>query len=181
MHCTRIKTLLVSIAALFCLVLMTAERLRAQAQKKGDDWLQGAASDEQRFKRLESHLRGFSTQMIEVGERFLRLHTAVSTKNYELALYQLDKIKAAIDAGIVKRPRRKASADFFFFDGAYPAAEKAFKSGDPAKATVAFEALREACMACHKAEKIAFMNEQPVFWRTGPRQSGHGYGHWHDD
>ena len=157
-----------SLVAIFCLGAISAWRLQAQPQKQGDDWLQGAANDEQRFKRLESHLRGFSAQMIEVGERFLRLHTAVSTQNYELALYQLDKIKAAIDAGTVKRPRRKAGADFFLFDAAYPAAEKAFKSGDAVQAPAAFAGLREACMACHKAEHIAFMNEQPVFWRTKP-------------
>ena len=172
MYCSNIKPVLGALGTVLCLILLTVGPLQAQATKKGDDWLQGAANDAQRFKRLETNLRGFSAQMIEVGERFLRLHTAVSTQNYELALYQLDKIKAAIDAGIIKRPRRKASADFFFFDAAFPAAEQAFKSANPALAVAAFDALREACMACHKAEKIAFMNEQPVFWRTRPAQNG---------
>lgn len=174
MYRSRPATAFALLSAILVLCSIATLHFKAQAQtkKKGDDWLLGAANDEQRFKRLEGNLRGFSAQMIEVGERFLRLHTAVSTRNYDLALYQLDKIKAAMDAGIIKRPRRKANADFFFFDAAYPAAEQAFKSGDRAKALAAFSGLRDACMACHKAENIPFMNEQPVFWRTHSVPSG---------
>ena len=150
---------------------MTMNPRPVPARKDGDAWLLGAASDLQRFDRLERNLRGFSAQMIEVGERFMRLDTAVKTQNYDMALYQLDKIKAAIEAGLIKRPRRKASADLYFFQTAYPVAKTAFKSAKQSQSFKALHELREACMACHKSEKIAFMNEQPVFWRTKPTPS----------
>ena len=65
MHCAHIKRVLGALSTVLCLMLITVEPLQAQASKKGDDWLQGAADDAQRFKRLESNLRGLLPVSVE--------------------------------------------------------------------------------------------------------------------
>ena len=36
----------------------------------------------------------------------------------------------------------------------------------PCEAWAAFAQVRAGCMACHEAEKVAFMNNQPLFRKT---------------
>jgi hypothetical protein len=131
-----------------------------------DDWLLNAPNDEARWKLMQNQLRGFSAAMKEVGERYRSLYDAIGDENYDLAEYQLKKIKEAIVAGYTRRPKRQPNADAIFVDGVYGPAMTDIKSGDQRRAWEAFASVRNACMACHEAEKVGFMNHQPLFRST---------------
>lgn len=101
--------------------------------------------------------------MWEVGERFERLHTALKRNNHGLAAYHWEKIRTTIENGIAKRPKRAANAKALFLDPVWADVDAALKSGDAVKSWAAFDRAKAACMACHVAEKVEFMNDQPVF------------------
>ncbi|MCC5869597.1 MAG: hypothetical protein JJU27_13940 [Gammaproteobacteria bacterium] len=128
-----------------------------------DRWLLDAADDDTRFERLEQYLGGFSAAMWETKARYVRVHEALAIGNRALALYHWEKIGSAIRGGYLKRPARRANADALFLDNAWPEAAKAFEEGDDQRAWEAFTRARAACMACHVAEDVAFMNEQAIF------------------
>lgn len=128
-----------------------------------NDWLLSAESDEARFKLIQRQMRGFDQPMWEVGERFERLHDALERENYELASYQWDKIKTAIENGIAKRPARAANAKALFLGEPWEEVRDGLASGDREKAWAAFDTARITCQSCHQAEKVEYMNDQAVF------------------
>ncbi|MGQ0671698.1 MAG: hypothetical protein ACT4N2_02295 [Hyphomicrobium sp.] len=131
-----------------------------------DDWLLNAPDDTARFKAIQGQMRGFSASMIEVGQRYDALYDAVADKNAEFAAYQLQKIKEVIVQGYTRRPKRQGNADQIFVQGVFEPALADIKSGDAAKAVDAFQRVRKACVSCHEAEKVGFINNQPRFRRT---------------
>jgi hypothetical protein len=137
-----------------------------QPQVNVNDWLLNAPNDTERFKKLQTFLRGFDQPMWEVGERYQRVYDALSEGNYELAEYHWEKIKSAITTGYMKRPKRQPNADAMFVKNVYDPILAAIKSKDSKKAWDGFDLGRNACMACHVAEQVGFMNEQPLFRRT---------------
>lgn len=132
-------------------------------ERKPDDWLLNAPDDEARFKLLQRYLRGFDQPMWEVGERFESIYDALTDENYELAAYHWEKIKTTIVNGYLKRPKRQANADAFFVNGIYQPVLDGFRSKDREKAWDAFELARNTCQSCHEAEKVGFINNQPLF------------------
>lgn len=131
-------------------------------------WLTGADNDQSRFERLEQYLRGFDQPMWEVGERYQAVHTALSRNNFELAGYHWEKIRTTIENGYMKRPKRKANADAILLNTTWAQVRDAFASRDSRKAWAGFEQARNACMACHAAESVSFMNNQPLFELNAP-------------
>jgi hypothetical protein len=142
---------------------LLASSLTWAAADAPDGWLQGARDDAQRFERLERYLGGFSRSMWEVGERYARVHEALQRGNHALARYHWETIKATIQNGYLKRPGRQPNADAIFLDQVWPAVDEAFASGDATRAWAGFDAARNACMSCHVAEAVPFMNDQPLF------------------
>ena len=143
----------------------------AEKKTNPDDWLLNAPDDEARFKLLQSQARGFSASMFEVGKRYQSLFDALGDKNFEFAAYQWQKIKEAVQAGYTRRPKRQANADSVFIKATFDAVLADIQSGDSARAWQGFAKARAACMACHEAEKVAFMNNQPLFRSTAqPKQ-----------
>jgi hypothetical protein len=104
--------------------------------------------------------------MWEVGERFQSVYDALGDENYELAAYHWEKIKVTIVNGYIKRPKRQANAEAIFVDGVYQPVLDALKSQDSRRAWDAFELARNACQACHMAENVGFINNQPLFRNT---------------
>jgi hypothetical protein len=149
-------------------VVTVSAAMRASQAPAGnlDDWLINAPDDEARFKLLQRYLRGFDQPMWEVGERFQSIYDALTDENYDLAVYHWEKIKTTIVNGYMKRPKRRANADALFVNGAYEPVLEAFKSKDATKAWGGFEQARSTCQACHDAEKVGFVNNQPLFRRT---------------
>ncbi len=157
--------------AVFSAALVFPASTQTAPQRNQDDWLLNAPDDTARFRLLQQYLRGFSMPMWEVGQRYQRVYDALGDKNYDLAAYHWTKIKDAIVLGYTKRPGRRDSADKEFVNTVYQPTLDAIKSGDQSKAWNAFATARKACMSCHEKERVAFMNNQPMFRMTEfPRQ-----------
>ncbi|MFN3623252.1 MAG: hypothetical protein ACK4TP_04245 [Hyphomicrobium sp.] len=137
-----------------------------------NDWLLNAPDDRARFELLQRYLRGFDQPMWEVGERFQSIYDAIGDENYELAAYHWEKIRATIVNGYMKRPKRKPNAEALFVNGAYEPVLEGLRSNDRVKAWDAFALAHRTCQACHQAEGVAFINNQPLFRRTARKPEG---------
>ncbi len=131
------------------------------------DWVSGAPDQLTKDKRLEKYLRGFDQPMWEVGERYDRVEQALRDENYKLAQYHWGKIKTTLNNGLMTRPARRANAEAIFLNSTWAEVRDAFASEDMAQAKAGFAKAKGACMACHAAEKVPYMNEQPLFQREG--------------
>jgi hypothetical protein len=140
----------------------------SEEQAASKEWITRAANDAERFQRIEKYLRGFDQPMWEVGARYEKLYAALVRGNFELASYHWAKIKLTIENGTMKRPARRASADGLFLNETWNSVNEALESGNPATAWRGFEAARAACMKCHEAERVGYMNDQPMFTDLAP-------------
>ncbi|KAA5804967.1 hypothetical protein F1654_02945 [Alkalicaulis satelles] len=138
------------------------------AETGPNDWLHNQAGDTERFARLQSQLGGFSQSMWEVGERYERMHEAISRENFELALYHWDKIGDATARGIERRPGRAANARAMFLDSEHGEVRELLEERTLASAWAGFERAHYSCQSCHEAEDAAFFNDQPVFDLRAP-------------
>jgi len=134
--------------------------------KTNDNWLLDAKDDTERFKRIQQMFGGFSMSMQIVGERYERTYDAITDGNYDLANYHWKKIKETIELGYLRRPAREANAVAIFLKGPWGSVSEALASKDMEKAKEQFLMARTACIACHVAEKVPFMNDQSKFRRT---------------
>lgn len=159
-----------AIVTAICLssVLMFSAAVSGEPAPRSNAWLLDAETDEQRFELLQGYLGGFSRSMQEVGQRYLAIHDALARDNLDLANYHWDKIRSAIRNGYLKRPGRQANADAIFLNQLWGEVSASFQSGEVEKAWTGFEAARSACMACHAAEGVPFMNNQSLFDRGRP-------------
>jgi cytochrome c553 len=137
-----------------------------QAQRNVNDWLLNAPDDTTRFQLLQRYLRGFDQPMWEVGERFRMIHQALADENWELALYHWEKTRDTIVNGYLKRPLRQPNSQAMFVDNIFQPTLAAFRAGNSAKAWEAFQTARAACMSCHEAERVTYMNNQALFRLT---------------
>lgn len=136
------------------------------AAKASDNWLLDAKDDTERFQRIQQMFGGFSMTMQIVGERYDRTYDAIADGNFDLANYHWKKIKETIELGTLRRPARAANAEALFLKGPWGAVSESLAAKDKVKAREQFLAARAACLACHVAEKVPFMNDQPRFRRT---------------
>jgi hypothetical protein len=129
-------------------------------------WLLDAEDDEERFRRIEQQFGGFSSAMWVVGERYERTYDALVDGNLPLAAYHWEKLGDDIRHGYMRRPARRTHADALFLDGAWKKTGAALAEDDLDAARESFLRARKACIACHVAERVPFMNDQPLFRRT---------------
>lgn len=144
-------------------LLLTLQGAALAEAQNPNHWLRNVPDDAARFERLENYLGGFSSAMWEVGERYRHVHEALEAYNLDLARYHWEKIRGAIRGGYMKRPARQPNADQLFLDTAWPVLQQALEDDDGEAARRAFNQARTACMACHVAERVPFMNDQPLF------------------
>ena len=140
----------------------------ADNQKKppSPNWLLDADTDTERFRRLQILGGGTDQQMAEIGQRYQSTYNAIGDENWELADHHWGKIRDRLNAALMKRPNRTPNAEAFFLDNSWGQLAAALKSKDGARIRESFLAQRHACMACHIAEKMEFMNHQPLFRQT---------------
>lgn len=74
-----------------------------------------------------------------------------------------DKIRTTIKGGLMKRPKRRANAEALFLGEPWTHMLEALESRDPTRIGPAFAQAKAACMACHAAEQVPFINDQPLF------------------
>ena len=164
----------IAIVGFILLILLTLSAcqdrpVETEIQQKG--WLSGAESDAVRIELLERYLRGFDQPMWEVGDRYEAIYEALGRENFGLAEYHWNKIKTTIQNGYLKRPARRANADALFLDDVWPTVSETFREQDRETAWGAFEIAKKACIDCHIAESVTYMNDQPMFDLTAPTTS----------
>ncbi len=108
----------------------------------------------EKFKVIEKQFRGFDKTMVEVGYRYNELYWAGEDKNWDLALYHIEKIDQSIKLGLQRRPKRKESAEIIF--PVLDSLSKIAKSGDQKNFRKEFIVLQQACRNCHQAEGVPF-------------------------
>jgi hypothetical protein len=165
----RLKLLAITICLVMGILISASTALGETEEPQapsGNHWLLDAEDDEERFRRIEQQFGGFSNAMWAVGVRYGHAYDALVDGNLPLAAYHWEKIGDNIRLGYQRRPARQAHADALFLDDAWKDAMTAFRSDDLDAAREAFLGAREACMACHVAERVPFMNDQPKFERT---------------
>ncbi|KSF66371.1 hypothetical protein AO941_20930 [Pseudomonas aeruginosa] len=101
--------------------------------------------------------------MWEVGERYRHVEQALRDENWDLAAYHWEKIRTTIEGGLMKRPKRRPNAEALFLGEPWNAMHEALESRDRARIAPAFARAKGACMACHAAEQVPFINDQPLF------------------
>ena len=140
----------------------------ADNQKKppSANWLLDADTDAERFRRLQIQGGGTDQQMLEIGQRFLSTFNAIGDENWELADHHWGKLRDRFNVALMKRPNRTPNAEAIFLDNSWGQLSEALKSKDGARIRESFLAQRQACMACHLAEKMGFMNNQALFRQT---------------
>lgn len=135
----------------------------AAAQPLGESWLLGAPDDAARFEILERDAGGTGRTMLEMSIRYERMYQAIVDGNLEFALQNWGGIVGSLDRGLVRRPDRADLANAFILDALADAVEAVLEGGDVAASRVAFMQVRGACMGCHQAAELGFMNDQPLF------------------
>jgi cytochrome c1 len=140
------------------------------SQAKSNHWLLNEKDPVQRTLKLEQYLRGFDQPMLEVGQRYQSLYQALLDNNYGFAEYQWKKIKTTIKNGIMKRPKRADNANSMLLNNAWADINADFISKNQSQAWQGFQKATSVCMACHIAEKVEFVNNQPLFRLKVPRQ-----------
>lgn len=140
----------------------------AEGQDKppSGSWLLDARTDEERFRRLQVYSGGTDQQMWQVGYRYEQVYRAIIDQNWELGTYHWGKLRDVFNVALMKRPNRTPNAEAMFLNNEWRLLEGALKARDAAAARKTFVAERQACIACHVAEGMAFLNETPIFRNT---------------
>jgi hypothetical protein len=129
------------------------------------EWIKG--TEEEKIKIIEKQFRGFDNTMVETGYRFQELYWAGHDENWEYANYQLEKIKAAIEIGLVRRPKRAKSAEYFL-TYTLPEMKKELEKKDPESFNKNFNNLTISCNNCHAMEKVSFFTVKAPTNRKSP-------------
>jgi hypothetical protein len=132
------------------------------------NWLIETKTDTQKFKKIQKQFRGFDLTMVEVGYRFNSFYFAIEDKNYDLAHYQLDKIKKAIENGIERRPKRELNSKSMFLDTQYKAMSKALDTKSTASIEKEYTHTKQICNHCHVVEKVPFIHVIDPKYRWQP-------------
>jgi hypothetical protein len=138
--------------------------LAKQSKPPSRNWLRDADDDSERFRRIELWAAAGDQEMHETAARMRELHAAIQRESWEMAIFQLEKIRGRMIVAMTKRPVRTQNMEALFFDsGVYKDLHDSLTSKDWQRARTEFMRTRAACMACHAAEKIPFINESAVF------------------
>jgi hypothetical protein len=129
------------------------EAAARDAKPKEAGWLLG--TPQERFAKVEKHLRGLDGSMAEVGHRYGELLVAASERNWEYAQYQAEKIDLSLRLAVERRPKREKSARPFL-DKDLPRVFAALKAKDAGGLEQALAGLHEGCVRCHAAEMVLY-------------------------
>jgi hypothetical protein len=141
--------------------------LSKQAKPPSNNWLLDANDDTERFRRLQVIAGGTDIPMWEIAHRYEELYVAIQNNNWEMGIYHWEKVLDRLNVSAMKRPARTQNIEAMFLDnGVWKSMHDALSSRDADRMRRQFQAVRQACMACHVAEKVGFLNDSSVFKRT---------------
>jgi len=165
------RVLMAAAALLIAALVVSESRSNQHETEDPNDWLLHAASDTERFKLIQNEFRGIDLTMREVGERYAHMHEALTRENLALAEYHWRKIRNALNHGMVRRPEKREQITGLFLEPVWAKVSADLKSGDIRRGWQGFEQAKGACQACHAADKVAFLNAQPLFDLKAPDTS----------
>ena len=143
--------------------------LAKQTKPPSRNWLRDANDDAERLRRIELWAGAGDLEMQDIAHRLEELHSAIQKDSWDMGIYQLEKIRGRMIVAAIKRPVRTQNMEAMFLEnGVYQAMHDALTTKNGQRARAEFNRAREACMACHVAEKLAFINGSAVFTRVGP-------------
>lgn len=128
----------------------------ATAADKYRDWRE-EGSLEQKVEKLVEITPNTGQLMQQAGVRYRDLYWAAKLGQWEFAEYQAEELGELIRILQTASPKRAATAEVFL-NRAYPKIQEAAASRDWERFQPAFEALRQACMECHKQNDHAFIH-----------------------
>ena len=114
-------------------------------------WIEGDSAD--RWAAMASQLRGLDVAMVEMGYRYEELYWAGADANWAYADYQLTKMRLTLENALVRRPKRRASAEELFMPSLHEM-KGAIAGKERGAFELAFAGLSAACNACHVAEGV---------------------------
>jgi hypothetical protein len=130
------------------------------------NWLLDAKDDRERFRRIQIYAGGTDQQMWQVGYRYQQVYQAIVDENWELGLHHWGKLRAVLNVALMKRPNRTPNAEAMFLDNTWSGLQGALEAGEADEIRASFLTQRGACMACHVAEQMSFLNGTPIFRDT---------------
>jgi hypothetical protein len=131
--------------------------LGANNYSTSSEWLIETNSTTDKFKKIQKQFRGFDLAMVEVGYRFNSFYFAIKDANYPLANYQWDKIKKAIENGMMRRPKRKHNSKILFLDTQFKSMKEALAKKEQKLIWQEYNSTKVSCNACHVAENVPFI------------------------
>ncbi len=142
------------------LVIVSLFLLTACNDIEQGKWITG--TEKEQLAHIENQFRGFDMAMVETGYRYQELYWAGQDKNWGYATYQVDKIKKTIENGLVRRPKRKQSAQQFL-NIVLPEMKQAIAKKDTVIFNLNFDRLTNSCINCHAMEGVpSFIVTKPV-------------------
>jgi hypothetical protein len=136
------------------------------AEDKGGWYLK--LSPDARARAVERQLRGMPTAMAEVAYRYTEMYFGGIDGNWDYAAHMAQELRAALEAGLERRPRHRKSAEAIFLKGALPSMAEAITRKDVELFRQRVETLRAACTACHAAEGVPFIRIAVPTTRINP-------------
>jgi len=152
---------------LIVLLLVSSSLFAGNNYSTKSNWLLDINTTQEKFQAIQKQFRGFDLAMVEVGYRFNNFYFAIQDKNYDLAQYQWDKIKKAIENGIIRRSKRANNAKAMFLDTQYKSMSNALKKKNNKEVAKEYLSTKNLCNACHIAEKVPFIEviDPEVRWQ----------------
>ncbi len=150
--------------SLFVSCSNSSQKTIEQESAQGE-WIVG--NEQEKLELIESQLRGFDKTMVEVGYRYQELYWGGQDQNWEYAIYQLKKIEKSIRQGLVRRPKRAESAQYFLNE-VIPEVQSAIDAKDTLLFNQSFEVMRTNCNNCHVMEKVPTFTVQIPTFRQSP-------------
>jgi hypothetical protein len=119
-------------------------------------WLVNLKGDA-RFQAVERQFRGIAPTMAEVAYRYTEMYFGGLDGNWPYAEHMGEELRAALEAGLERRPAHRKNAEAIFLAGPLPQVMDAIKRKQPEQFRQRVDALRAACTACHAAEGAPFI------------------------
>jgi cytochrome c1 len=141
--------------------------LQKQTKPPSNNWLLDANDDTERFRRLQVVAGGTDIPMWGIAHRYEELYVAIQKNNWEMGVYHWEKLRDRMNTAGMKRPARTQNLEGMFLDsGVWKSMHDTLTSKDAGRMRTQFQVVRQACIACHSAERVGFLNDSSVFKRT---------------
>jgi len=156
------KTQTALLAILLAVCVATGCRLPASNKA---NWIKGDSNE--RWTAMARQLRGLDVAMVEMGYRYEELYWAGADANWDYADYQLTKMRLTLENALVRRPKRRASAEELFMSS-LDEMKRAVAGKERGEFEGAFAGLTAACNSCHVAEGVPTFHVERSADRPSP-------------